>query len=280
MKKYTVIFLISISIYACYAPRYVYSPPTQNIPSLNKKNDLEFSAFYAGSINTFKEKGNHNRGFDVHAAWAISNHFAVMLNESVSWENKGVNDSFFSNDSSFLSYKSNFTEVGGGYFTSAENNKKMQIQVFGGAAFGASKIFDDFISNSVQVNKYHYSSVTKIFIQPALIYRLIKNFCTALSSRFTEILFTHIRTNYTSAELNNYILDSISVSPVFFWEPAVSYTLGFKKFPVKFQLLGSLTVLLNHRFVEHRNTNLGIGLIYSFLKNKEIKPPASNNNDH
>ena len=107
-------------MYACYSPRYVYSPPTQNIPLLNKKNDLEFSAFYAGSINAFKEKGNYNRGFDIQTAWAVSNHFAVMLNESVRWEKNGGNDSFFPNDSSFLSYKRNFTEVGAGYFTSAE----------------------------------------------------------------------------------------------------------------------------------------------------------------
>ena len=40
---------------------------------------------------------------------------------------------------------------------------KMQFQVFGGAAFGSSKIFDDFTSNSIQVNKYHYSTGNKIF---------------------------------------------------------------------------------------------------------------------
>lgn len=264
-------------MYACYSPRYVYSPPTQNIPSLNKKNDLELSAFYAGSINAFEEKGNHNRGFDLQTAWAVSNHFAVMLNESARWEMNGGNDSFFPSDSSLLSYKRNFTEVGAGYFTSAGNNKKMQFQVFGGAAFGSSKIFDDFISNNVQVNKYHYSSVTKVFIQPALMYSPFKTFSTALSSRFTEVLFTHIRTNYTSSELDNYLLDSIGVSPVFFWEPAVCYTFGFKNFPVKFELQGSISILINHRFVEHRDGNLGIGLIYNFLKNTKNKPATSNN---
>jgi len=71
-------------------------------------------------------------------------------------------------------------------------------------------------------------------------------------------------------------LDSISVSPVFFWEPAVNYTFSFKKFPCKIPAPGSLTVLLNHRFVEHRNTNLGIGATYNFLKAKEIKPAISN----
>jgi len=275
MKIIIFIFLSSICC-GCYSPRYIYSPPTQNIPLLSKKNDVELSAFYAGAINAFKEKGSYIRGFDIHTAWAISNHFAVMINESVRWEKNGGNDSFFQSDSSSLSYKRNFIEAGAGYFTSVVNNKKMQFQVFGGAAAGSSKIFDDFISNNIHLSKHHYSRVTKIFIQPALVYIPFKKLSTAFSSRFTAVLFSDIRTNYTPSELNNYILDSISVSPVFFWEPAVSYTFSFKNFPVKFQLQGSLTVLLNHRFVEHRNTNLGIGVTYNFLKAKEIKAAISN----
>jgi hypothetical protein len=275
MKKIFSFLLISLGLYACYSPRYVYSPPTQNIPLLNKKNDFGFSAFYEGAANVFEKKGSYNRGFDLQPVWAVSNHFAVMLNENVSWEKNDGTDSFFPNDSSFLSYKRNFTEIGAGYFTSAGNNKKMKFQVFGGVAFGSSKIYDDFISNNIQADKYHFSRVTKVFVQPALIYSPFKNLSAALSSRFTEVLFTHIRTNYTSTELHNYVLDSIGVSPVFFWEPAVCYTFGFKKFPLKFQLQGSLTVLLNHRFVEHRSTNIGIGLIYNFPKTKENKPAAS-----
>lgn len=277
MKFIASVIFVSISIYSCYSPRYVYSPPTQNVPLLHKKNDLEFSAFYAGSVNAFEAKDNYNRGFDIHSAWAVSNHFAAMLNESIRWENNGGNDSFFPNDSSFLSYKRNYTEVGAGYFTSLENNNKMQLQVFSGAAFGSSKISDDFISNNVQMNKYHDSRVTKIFIQPAFIYSPAKNFSAALTSRFTAVMFTHIRTNYTSAELDNYILDSIAVSPVFFWEPAVSYTFGFKKFPVKFRIQGSISVLLNHRFVEHRSTNTAFGIEADFSKKKNNKAASSKN---
>ncbi|MEP6926733.1 MAG: hypothetical protein ABI834_03810, partial [Ginsengibacter sp.] len=231
MKIILFLFLFSISLFSCYSPRYVYSPPTQNIPLINKKNDFEFSGSYAGSLNAFQARDNYNRGVDLHSAWAISNHFAIMLNESLRWEKNGGNDSFFPNDSSFLSYKRNFTEAGAGYFFSLDNNIKTQFQVFGGAAFGSSKISDDFISNNLQTDKYHYSRVIKIFIQPAFLYNPGKNFSAALASRFTEVLFRNIRTNYNATELNNYILDSIRVSPVFFWEPAVSYTFGFKNFP-------------------------------------------------
>ena len=279
MRKYIFLLFISIGVCSCYSPRYVYSPPTQNIPLLDKKNDVELSAFYGGAINFFKEKGNYNRGFDIQSAWAITSHFAVMINENSRWEKNGGNDSFFPADSSFLSYKRNFTEFGLGYFTTRGENIKMKFQAFGGAAFGSSKIFDDFISNSIHYNKYHYSNVTKLFIQPALIYSFFKNFSVALSSRFTEVIFTHIRTSYTPAELRNYLLDSIGVSPVFFWEPAVSYTVGFKKIPVKFQLQGALTVLLNRRFVEHRNSNIGLGITYNF-KNAKQKKQAVSDKEH
>jgi hypothetical protein len=277
MKKMKITFFLffaSFYLCSCYSPRYVYSPSTQNIPLLHRKNDLELSGFYAGSVNAFKEKGNSNRGFDIHISWAITNHLATMLNESYRWEKNGGNDSFFPNDSSLLSYKRNFTEIGVGYFTPVQYNEKMQFQLFGGAAFGSSNIYDAYVSNNMQINKYHKSNVTKVFLQPAIIYSPFKNFSGALTSRFTEVIFTHIHTNYTFTELDNYILDSLTVSPVFFWEPAVSYTFGFKKLPLKLRIQGSISVLLNHRFVEHRTGNIALGIIADFAK-KRIRRSSS-----
>lgn len=279
MKKIKFIFLlffISEFMYSCYSPRYVYSPSVQNIPLLNKKNELEFSAYYSGSPNFLKEKNNSNNAFDIQAAWAFSNHFAVMINEGYGKEKNNSNDSYFANDSSLLSYKKNFIEMGIGYFTLAKYNAKMQFQLFGGAAFGSSKITDDFISNNIYTAKYHNSRVTKIFLQPAIIYSPVNNFTTALSSRFTEIIFTHIHTNYTATELDNYILDSLTVSPVFFWEPAMSYTFGFKKIPVKLRIQGSITVLLNHRFIEHKTGIASIGIVADISK-KKIKNQSPKN---
>ncbi|MEO6636628.1 MAG: hypothetical protein ABIN25_00035 [Ginsengibacter sp.] len=260
-----VIFIFTfLYINACYTPRYVYSPPTQNIPGLNRKNDIELAANYGSSLNIFPRKNNYSRGFDLHTAWAFSKHFGIMLNENARWERNTTNDSFFPADSSSLSYKRNFTEAGIGYFTPLRNNTKMQFQVFSGAAFGSSGIWDDFFSNGSYTKKYHQSAVTKIFIQPAFIFIPTKDFAAALSSRFTKVSFSNIRTNYTASEQNNYLLDSLTVHPIFFWEPALTYTFGFKKFPVKVRLQGSISVLLNHRFVEHRSSNIGLGLVSDF----------------
>ncbi|MGH2564928.1 MAG: hypothetical protein ACRDE5_10460, partial [Ginsengibacter sp.] len=125
MKNLQFIILLVSAFFcldSCYSPRYVYSPSVQNVPSLHRKNDLEFSGFYAGSFYAFKEKGNYNRGFNIHTAWAITNHLAVMFNQSYQWEKNGGNDSFFPADSSHLSYKRNFSEVGVGYFSPIEYN--------------------------------------------------------------------------------------------------------------------------------------------------------------
>lgn len=277
MKNILISFFICFYISSCYTPRYVYSPVTQNIPSIDKKNDVELSASYATSIDIFHSKSNYNRGLDLHAAWAFSNHFAIMLNENFRWERNSTNDTYFQGDSSFLTYKRNFIELAAGYFTSMKKSKKMQFQVFAGAAFGSSRISDDFFSNGILTKKYHQNRVTKLFIQPSFIYKPGSNFNAALSSRFTEILFSHIQTNYTSVELNNYLLDSLTFSPVFFWEPALTYTFGFKKFPFKFRVQGSVSVLLNHRFVEHRSSNIGIGLVSNFLNHKQKKSSGSKN---
>ena len=256
---------------SCYTPRYVYSPPTQNIPGLGKKNDVELSAHYGTSLDLFHSKGNYNRGIDVHAAWAFSNHFAIMLNQDFRWERNKTNDTYFQRDSSSLKYRRSFTEIGLGFFTSMKANKKMQFQVFTGVALGSSEIFDDFFSNNILSKKYFQSQVTKLYVQPAFVFKPDPNFNGALSSRFTEVLFSHIATNYDASELNNYLLDSIATSPLFFWEPALTYTFGFKKFPVKFRIQGSISVLLNHRFVEHRSSNIGFGLVADIIQKKSKK---------
>lgn len=276
MKVFAFILIMGIVIQSCYSPRYIYTPATQNIPLINKKGQVEAALYYAGSADAFKA-GNYNHGLDIQTAWAVTNHFALMLNETVRNEKNSGNDSYYQNDSSFLSYKRNFTELAAGYFGFSKRKPKMQFQVFGGLAFGSSKIYDDYISNNIQTNKYHKSDVVIVFIQPAFTYAPAKQFLAALSSRFTEIIFKHIRTNYTPVELDNYILDSIAIAPVFFWEPAMSYSFSLKKTPLTISLQGAVSILLNRRFVEYRSTNIALGIVYLFSKFKKSKVPAFKN---
>ena len=252
-----------MGLVSCYSPRYVYSPSTENIPLLKEKNDVEVAAFYAGSLNLFQTNNNYNRGIDLHGAYAVSDHFALMVNENIRWERNGNSD-IHPRDSSSLFYKRNFTEIAAGYYTQIGQNSKMLFQVFGGTAFGKSQILDHSVSLGILLNEYHKSNVTKIFIQPAFIGNFTDNFSLSFSSRFTRVGFSHIQTDYTSEELHRYQLDSLANFKMLFWEPAMNITFGFPGVPIKFRFQTSFSSLLSDHFFWHRSSNLAVGIVYNF----------------
>jgi len=260
--------LVTMTGASCYAPRYVFSPATQNIPLLDHKNDLELSLGDGGSLNMLHARGNSYNGADLQGAWAISNHLAAILATGARWERSRDNDTYYAGDTSRLSYRGFYTEIGIGYYSPVRYNARMKFQGYAGMAFGNWDITDRYTSNGVTVQKYHDSRPTKIFLQPSLTYRLFKNSWVGFSSRLTAAVYRKIRTNYDARELDNYILDSLTVSPVFFWEPAVIYTQGFKKIPVRIRLQGSLAILVNRRFIQHRTGNVALGIVADFPKRR------------
>ncbi len=270
MKKILIIIFVSSALASCYSPRYVYSPPTQNIPILKEKNDVEVVAFYAGSLNMASSNKNYNRGMDLHAAYAVSDHFALMVNENGRWERNGNSD-FHPKDSSSLSYKRNFTEIAGGYYSRIGQNNKTFFQIFGGAAFGKSTILDNAILSGIPVDKFHKSNVTKIFIQPAFIGNFTDNFSLSFSSRFTRVGFSHIQTDYTAEEVHRYKLDSLSNFKIFFFEPAMNITFGFPDVPVKFRFQSTFSTLFGMHYFWYRKSNVAIGVVYNFQPFKKNK---------
>lgn len=251
---------------SCYSPRYVYSPSTQNIPVLLKKHDVNVEGYFASgggsSKNGYRGSADYNLGIDIHSAYAVSNHMAIMLNQYNRWEkNDGANDFNFG-DSSVIKYKRGLTEVGTGYFSSLNKASKNSLfQIFAGIAFGKFKINDNSLNNAIHFTRFHYADITKIFLQPAIVVGLQQNFTASFSSRFSEVFYKNISTDYTPIELDNYLLKDLSSSPVFFWEPAMNYSFGFKKFKgFKIDLQTGLAILLNRRFVDYRTINIALGV--------------------
>lgn len=268
MRRFTLLVLIASCLASCYSPRYVYGPSTQNIPLLQEKNDFEVSANYGGSLNVFQSYHNYNRGLDLHGAYALSDHFALMVNKNFRWERNG-NPGTHPKDSSNLFYKRNFTEIAAGYYTGLGRKTGTQFQVFAGAAFGKSKLSDQSILNGILLNKFFNDNVTKLFIQPALIGNISDNFAIAFSTRFTNVSFSNIQTDYTSEEVNKFQLDSLSHFNMLFWEPAINITFGFPDVPVKFRYQMGFAILTGGHFYWHRNTNVGIGIVYDFRSSKK-----------
>src|SRR5882724_9406535 len=176
------LFVFSFSLFSCYTPRYVYSPSAQNVPVFTKKGESKLAANYSFNLsnNTVKDSvpvRAKARGYDLQAAYAFTNHFALQVNYFHRTErNAGDFDSGVK-DSVVINYKRNLTEIGLGYFHGLDNNKQAIIQLFAGVGFGNFSFTDNGKdANRVLRSRFHQMDVTKIFIQPAFTIRSKDNF--------------------------------------------------------------------------------------------------------
>jgi hypothetical protein len=272
-RPFSNIFLvICIIISSCYSPRYVYSPPTQNIPQLNKKGDINLAGYFAagGGSSSHQYPGlySYNLGMDVHVTYALSDHFGLMVNKYNRWEkNDGAND-FNPGDSAIVNYHRALTEFAAGYFTSSKRDRGNNFfQVFGGVAFGKFRIRESSLNNGFPFTRFHNSNITKLFVQPGFIFGQKRNFSTSFSSRLNAIFYSKIKTDYNSTDLDKYLLEGLSSSAVFFWEPAMTFSFGFNKIKgIRLNLQSGFAVLMNKRFIDYRTVNFAFGII----ANKEL----------
>lgn len=285
LTKYLSFFTLTVFC-SCYSPRYVYSPSTQNIPLLGKKGDITAGGYFAtgggGSKAAYAGSVDYNLGMDVHIACALSGHLAIMINKYNRWERNNGANNFSVGDSSVIKYRRGLTELGAGYFTSRGTGAKNSFQVFGGMAFGNFQINDNNTGSSIHSARMHHSRITTVFVQPAIIAGQYKHFTASFSSKFSALFYHKIVTNYTATELNNYLLNNLSASPVFFWEPAMNYSLGFKKLKgIRIDLQSSFAILMNRRFVDCRPINIALGTVIGsdlFKKNTKRKRAAVSGN--
>ena len=260
-------------LFSCYTPRYVYSPSAHNVPVLVKKGDsklaINLSSNLSGkSTDNNVVKINKGRGIDIQGAYAVAKKWAVQLAYFHRTEKNNGNFDIGNLDSAEINYKRNLTEFGIGYFKSLSSNSRAVFQAFGGVGFGKFSFTDKGRDqNNVFHNNYHNVSVTKVYLQPAFMVRSKRNFAFSLSSRFSLIYFSKIHTDYTTPELSNYKLDSLSYSPRLFWEPAIVNTFGFKKLPglqLEFQM--GMASLASRRFIDYRAFNFSAGLLFDLPK--------------
>ncbi len=266
MKIFFLCICVSSILAACYTPRYVYSPAAQNVPTLTKKGDINFTAYYSTSFaikskdatNNIKVK---NSGADAQAALAFNKHWAV---QAAYFTRKETNDGNYQaiTDSAIINYKRNAFDAGIGYFTSLPGRVNSHLQVFAGMGFGNYNFNDAGKTlNGFSYSRFHKAKALKFYFQPTIILQPSKNSSTAFSSRFTLIKFQNIKTSYNFTELNNYKLDSITVSSTIFWEPALTNTISFKHLPgIQIQMQAGFAFLLTRNFVDARPFNFSLGL--------------------
>ena len=272
VKKIYFFFITGLLLSACYTPRYIYSPPASNVPVLTKKGDSKLAAFYSSSpFSNTSSKNFYNYGFDIQAAFALSKHWALIVNKTNRYEKNSGDFDYSLSDSAVIRYKRGLTEFGGGYYTMLSHGNKMIFQLIGGMGMGKFTLDDNGKNSSSQsYSRYHETKVTKVFLQPAIQISYNKYFNTSFASRFTLLWYYGIKTNYTPEEQQAFLLNELNGSPKTFWEPVVINSFILKKLPAyRFELQFGFASLVSHRFVDYRSVNVSIGAMVDFSRMKK-----------
>jgi hypothetical protein len=260
MKKNLLSALIFISIViiaaSCTTPRYIYSPSAHNVPVLTKKGDSKLGVVYSTNF-TGEEKrdgqtiDNRSRGFDAQGAVAITDNFAIQASHFYRWEKSSGGP-----DSVTIKYKRNLTELGLGYYLPINEKKNVYFQFFAGAGLGRFSFTDlDKIAGN-----YHQANITKIYLQPAFLFRSKGSFTSSVSLRSSIINYSNIKSSYTVTQLSDYNLENLNGRAKIFIEPAFTGSFGFKNVPgLKFEFQGGLSFLMARTYVDYRMFNFSAG---------------------
>lgn len=249
-------FSLVFMLYSCTTPRYAYSPSAQNVPVLTKKGDAQAGGYYSTNfVGEEKRDGqlidNRSRGTDLQAAAAITDHFAVQAGYFYRWE-KTTGGS----DSVTVRYKRNLTELGIGYFLPVNNNQNVIFQIFVGAGLGKFSFTDVGRTN----NNFHEANITKVYIQPAFLFKTKGSFTSSIGMRASILNYSRIKTNYSASQLDDYRLDSLNSRGKIFFEPGFTGNFGLKGVPaLRFSFHGGFSFLLSRHFFDYRFVNLSAG---------------------
>ena len=254
--SFLIFFTVILLAVSCTTPRYVYSPAAQNVPVLTQKGDSKIGAMYSTNfVGEERRDGkvidNRSRGLDVHGAYAISDHFAVQANYFARWERTEGGP-----DSINVSYKRYLGEIGIGYYLPVNDKKNVFFQFFAGVGLGNFSFTD----TDRFGNNYHQSNITKVYLQPAILFRSKGSFTSSISVRGSIISYSKIKTSYSATELDDYKLDRLSSREKIFIEPGFTGSFGFKNLPgIRLEFQGGLSFLLSRTFVDYRFINLSLG---------------------
>jgi hypothetical protein len=274
MKKYIFYFLLIVCVLfklaSCNTPRHIYSPVAHNVPVLTKKGDSKIGAVYStNAVGQETKDGveidNRSRGYDLQGAVAITNNFAIQAAHAYRWEKTAGGP-----DSTTIKYKRNLTEIGLGYYLPVSDKKNAFFQVFAGAGLGKFSFTDVDKTGAY----YHQANITKIYLQPAILFKSKGSFTTSVAVRLSGIGYSKIKTNYSAIQLNEYHLDNLTGRMKWFFEPASVSSFGFKNVPgLRFEVQASLSFLMARNYVDYRKFNFSIGTWVDmgalFSKNKE-----------
>lgn len=242
-------FILSVSMLLIQSCSSLYMPNVPNTPMLSKKDEVHASA-------SLSLKGN----FSFNTAYAFSDHWAALLNASVTDQNRTKKE-----------FSHNLLETGAGYFTTFGNNKDRILEIYAGLGMGNSeRNYLTNKSNGMVIYEAQEIRFGKTFLQVNYSSKKKKDL-NLFGSSFplnygTALRISHVSSNQflinKSEQLNE---DNIFFEPVFFTRMALNNMLQLQ------YIGGSNFGLKNRKFLTAGNSIMSIGLVMNLGWNNRYK---------
>lgn len=269
LKNLLIFFTLCLLCSCAIIERRIYAPTQINTPSLQKKNDHNFSA----SVST-------PSGFDLNGAFALTNRLAI-IGGVFNYKNKdGEKDySIFSTqrDSSLLTYKHRGFHIGaGGYFPLTKfTSSSLSLSFFGTFTKGDFEMTESLFTTAnpgVEKKNFYNSDIKRWALQSSLHF-YSKHIHQAITTRYNYVGYFNVETDYTSAEQFSYNLPPDAYSR---WSSFIDFGFDTKIFfsekqKLGLQIFGNVTARVNDKDDDfyHYPFRIGAGLV--------VKSPFKNN---
>ncbi len=268
------VWISAVCCCSCNSPRFIYSPSPPNDPYFKERGDSKLAAYYSSGGDDNEKTGHKNNGYDLQAAYAISDHWALTAGFFARKEKDiytSVRYNFF--DSSILDYKRHITDLGGGYFIPLNRGKTVLFNIYGGLGFGKFSFTDYGIDKSgLSYERFHNSGITKWFIQPSINSIVGDYFRASFILKFSFVRYGNISTSYTNEELRYFFLDKIKNNTISYFEPTFNMQFGIP--PVDWIKVDGGFTFSSDPYedltkIQARSFNASIGLCFDFFKMKK-----------
>ncbi|MFT2008199.1 hypothetical protein ACMA1I_05950 [Pontibacter sp. 13R65] len=228
----------------------VYTPTMQNVPLMQEKGDLKMVL-------------NPN---NLQAAYAVSDHIAVMANGSYNRTKWTISDSSNTTPHTYKPYRYNLEAAVGYYRPVIE---KVFMEVYGGAGFGHTHLHNHpiFVGNTSdepeEQHRLFSADNRKIFIQPTI--GLSEDVVElSISSRLVAQQFRNVSTTYSDWYLEHNQLANVDQHTHLFVEPCFTLRVGFKW--VKFQTQAIYSAKISRPELAYKPVQLNFALQFNLSK--------------
>lgn len=249
--------VFAISLQSC---NIMYSPSMQNVPLLQEKHEVAATV----GLN------------DLQGAFAVTDHFGVMLN---GYFNNGTTSYTDPYTWSSTERKSAHVEAGAGVFKKLNDNST--VEIFGGGGYGNSSIkelFRDSLNAIPSLRNSYSANLIRFFIQPAIGYT-VENFDVAFSTRILFQKYTDPSIyGYSPVDLYDNKLLDLDKQVFAFIEPAITMRFGYKY--IKFHAQAILSYKYNTTPLNYMPIIINVGFHldlskrWNMVKNKRANTPS------